>query len=305
MNEFKNWQNRVLEILVFFDLFDYVLTLEEIVFFLGDINISGKNIQNFCKNNKDISSYDNFFYLNKRKNLIPKRLKQEKLKKKMWRKVKFAQKLISFLPFINSVFVCNNLALGSFDEKSDIDLLIVSKNNRLFLARFFITSIFHLFGLRRHGRKIAGKFCLSFYISENELDLGKIKNSHDIYLAFWMKTLHSIFDLNDISTKLFKKNEYWLKDYFYDLKRHELKIEILKIKSFFRKFMEALLSGKFGNKIENFLKEWQMKRAFEKKEQLKNTSGTIISKNMLKFHDFDKRAEIQRKFENKLSQLKI
>src|SRR3989338_8633583 len=72
------------------------------------------------------------------------------------------------------------LAYGSFsgvpkvDDDSDIDLFIVARAGRLFIVRSFSILILHVLGVRLHGKKIKGRFCLSFFIDDTALDLSKI-----------------------------------------------------------------------------------------------------------------------------------
>jgi len=113
----------------------------------------------------------------------------EELEKKMWKKARRYVRFLQIVPFVRMVSVCNNLAFSKVREGSDIDIFIIAKNGRLFLVRSFVTFLLQILGVRRHGKKISKRFCLSFFIDESVMDLSKIALENDIYLAFWIKIL--------------------------------------------------------------------------------------------------------------------
>jgi len=51
----------------------------------------------------------------------------------------------SYLPFVKEVYVCNSVAIGNAHSNSDIDLLIISQKNSMFLARLFWMLFLHEF----------------------------------------------------------------------------------------------------------------------------------------------------------------
>lgn len=118
----------------------------------------------------------------------------DKIEEKLWRKVYRWKFLFKFVPFLRKVYVCNSLSFGLVDEKSDIDLFVVTKNSRLFTARAVLTFILQVFGLRRHGGKVAGRFCLSFFVDESMEDLRGLYVKDDIYGHFWKEKLKLVYE---------------------------------------------------------------------------------------------------------------
>lgn len=219
----------------------------------------------------------------------------KELEKKLWQKAeKYISKLQS-IPFIKMVAVCNSLAMEEIDQESDIDLFIVAKKNRLFLVRSLVSLKLHFLGVRRHGKKIKERFCLSFFIEESANDFSKIAIEDDIYLASWINSLKPVLDTENY-LKNFRKKNHWINPI---LKKWQLKSKIIdrshlqhptKFQNKITKLTEKLLSGKFGNSIEQRLQDWQLKRASSKTKPSSN-SGVIINSKMLKFHQIDRRQE--------------
>lgn len=222
----------------------------------------------------------------------------EKVEKVLWKKVFRYAKFLRFVPFLRMAAVCNNLSFGMVDEKSDIDLFIVTKKGRLFLARTIVTFIFSVLGVRRHGNKAAGRFCLSFFVDDEFLDFSKIALENDIYLAFWIKNLIPVLD-DGVSKEFFMKNK-WIRNYFendfvienlQEKLMNEYGKVVIKPEGFLKNFLTWIFDGSFGNSVENKLKNWQMKRAKEKANAVADNSGLMIGEHILKFHNIDWRRE--------------
>lgn len=307
-----NLKQSILSTLAFYDIFDHPLRLEEIQDNLLYISNEKEQIKKYLRESGKVSSYDGFYFVFKRKGLISERFHRQKHIDKAWKKVERVLGLIKKIPFIRHISVCNTLALNVYNKESDVDLFIITKENRLFTARFFITFLFHLLGLRRHGKKIISRFCLSFFASESSLDLGKIvQKPNDIYLAYWLKTLIPIYDPDKFIETIYSKNDYWLAQYFVmplkpNMPKQNIQSKMAKSSinsSILKSLLEKSLDAKFGDFIEEKLKKWQIRRALIKKLKLQDSTGTIISPTMLKFHDVDRRKELYREWKRRLEKL--
>ncbi len=69
--------------------------------------------------------------------------------KKLWEKVEKKRRILSYMPGIYCICVCNSLAMNAAHQESDIDLFIITKKNRLWTARIFLTAFFALTGQRK------------------------------------------------------------------------------------------------------------------------------------------------------------
>lgn len=206
------------------------------------------------------------------------------VEQKLWEKVDKVLPVLRYVPFLRMVAVCNNLAFRKVDEKSDIDLFIVAKKGRLFLVRLIITFLLHVKGVRRHGNKIAGRFCLSFFIDDSYIDLSKIALEKDIYLAYWTKTMIPVID--DGFFDYFMKNNKWVDKYFENPEEFLNKRKLIILKN---KILTWFLGGYLGDFLEFILKKWQMKRAFKKMAKASSQASLIVEEHILKFHNIDRR----------------
>ena len=207
-----------------------------------------------------ISIENDFFYLSVFNKLHLTKTRREHFAKllSVYHKT---SKILTFIPGVCAFSLCNSLALRTCNETSDIDLFIILKKESFFTTRLLIIAIFNLFRLRP-------KVCLSFFISNQALNLDNIRLENDIYFSHWLDSLS--FYTSDID----------LINQFNTLNNSKSTI---------------CDQFKFKNNIclfESLLKRFQLKRANKKQSKLQLSYGVIINSDMLKFHHRD----IRKKF---------
>jgi predicted nucleotidyltransferase len=212
---------------------------------------------------------------------------------KLWKKIRRHAFYWQFLPFVKSVFVCNSLAMGTAKKDSDIDVFVVTKKDRMFLARTIMTAWVHLTGTRRHGNKIKKRFCLSFWAAEDALDLSNLALRYDPYLYLWVATIKPVYDDETVGEFMEQNNKLLAHtpnrpvDYRKPLMKRTS--SILSMRCAMEEIMEK--SG-LAKMMEEKLRISQKERAHKKFEELDKPYGIIIADNMLKFHDKDIRKEV-------------
>lgn len=334
--------------LAFFDLFDTPLSLEQLTFYTPGSTPSPKEILEATQKDDKIFLIKGFFSL--RKETVEKWNQQQEIKKKYWGKVNNYLPILQRLPFMKTIAVCNTLAFGSANAKSDIDLFIITTANRIFSARVIITLVTWLLGIRRHGKKIAGRFCLSFFIAEDALNLEKIllnssetsgvspysetskvspysvtsgvlqnsetskalpvtetpnilpytETSGDIYMAYWMRTLRPLVGMETFET--FLAANTWLQKFFPESSYKTFLSNRSAKSSSSYKTKTWGLGGNFGNYLEKKLQNLHEKRFRQKISDLGPEASVIISPEMLKFHNIDRRKEFNQKFWQKIKE---
>ncbi|MBI4235709.1 hypothetical protein HY604_05420 [Candidatus Peregrinibacteria bacterium] len=216
----------------------------------------------------------------------------------LWKRVDRCLPILQIVPFVKMVAVCNNLAFSTVNEKSDIDLFVIAKLGRLFFVRSMITFLLQVLGVRRYGDKVSGRFCLSFFVDEDALDLSTIAIEDDIYLVYWLWSMLPVIENEKGFSDRFLAFNSWANDYFENRENLALRRERMFSKnvlfSFFRKSFEFLFGGRVGNFIENLLQSWQLKRALLKAQSASFESSLVINEHMLKFHNVDRRRKYRR-----------
>lgn len=288
--------------LAYFDLFDYPLTIQEIGRFLLWGNASRDELWGFLNNDPGIQRHGNHYFLKGRREIVDLRREREKIADQYWKKARSFLPVLQIVPFVKMVAVCNTLAFNNPTKESDIDLFIVAKKGRLFLARTFATILFGLMGVRRHGKKIAGRFCLSFYVTEDALNLESIKQGQeDIYLPYWLLTLKPVYG-HAVYDDLIRQNE-WIKKYFPRTFEMESAWKGNVVLRGVGRFQEKLYGKKLGDKLESWIAERQMKRHQRKLGALGAQASVVVSDTMLKFHNIDRRSEFAERFQKRYEEI--
>lgn len=197
----------------------------------------------------------------------------------LWKKVARFTPLFAKIPGILCVCVCNSLAMNAVHKNSDIDLFIITKKNRLWTVRILITLLLFIKGERKTAKHHAWKFCLSFFITENAFDFENISIKNDIYLSYWMEHLTPIINRRGSYEAFLYEN--WLKTEKKFSLNDAIKIQSPKIYTLFWDIFETWVKSIFLPRT---------KKSFQK---LWKPFWVIITDDMLKFHDQDRRKEIR------------
>lgn len=209
------------------------------------------------------------------------------IEKKLWKRVYTYIPFLRFIPWILLVWVWNSLSMNACHENSDIDIFIITKKNRLWTVRILATLYFALLGQRKTPRKHAGKFCLSFFITEDALDFSGFAIKDDVYLYFRVCFLKPIIDRQNTYKKLLEIQKSWA-----DFSEYE---EILKKNREFLSFSSQKWwnNSKAGDIFEKLLKKIFLPKTNRSFEKLRRPFGVVIWDDILKFHNEDRRKEIR------------
>ncbi len=309
LKELNNIEKAILETIIYYDLFDYPLTANEIWKGLFKYKTDLFSVVNCLEKGKDLKKYietrNGFYFLKTRKEILNIRKKRRDYSIKKWKKALKAVRIIRFIPFVRAVFLCNSIPYFNAEEDSDIDFFIIIKDKYIWFSRFWITILLHILKMRRHGKKIKDRICLSFYISTSNLDLKNLTYERDIHFYYWLADFVLIFDRN-YANNFYQANQ-WLKEFLpqfspskivdnWIIKENKLSIFVSGTKELF--FDNCL--GKFFNLV--FKKIQLFKIYHNKNSRLKeNNTDVIVKDNILKFHEKDSRKEIRDLFYKKIS----
>jgi predicted nucleotidyltransferase len=269
-------KKEILATLSYFDLFSYPLTSIEIVKFLG----IGCSVQEISlpllqlEQEESIYKLEEFYALHNNNALVTRR-REGNLKARQ--QLVTADKIASFLagfPFVTGVAVSGSLSKNFADENSDIDFFIITKSNRLWLARTFM----HIF---KKLTFLVGKqdyFCMNYYIDH---DMLRIKEQN-IYTAIEVATLMPLRGIETFG-RFFQENK-WVSEL---LPNHNMHITYVKANrdSFIKKITEFFFNNPAGNYLDSLLMKITSKKWAEKTRRKKlNKNGNIMGMDAYKHY---------------------
>lgn len=297
----------VINTLAYFDLADFPLTKEELFYFLWQPPVIGYNDFLNILPSLNLESKFSYYFLSGREKIVEDRRRKFLISEQKLKIARRAIRIIKSVPFLRAVFVCNTTASEQANDDSDVDLFIVTEKNRIWITRFFITLLLELFRLRRVGKRVKNKVCLSFYVTVENLDLAKWRVAdEDVHFAYWLNQMLPVFDSDNYYLKFLQANS-WVKSYLPNLDSNQVSSYLLKIPEFgfgkmWKKTWEKMWRGKYGDMINNQAKQMQlakMKLAGKPIDRGED-KGVVISDGVLKFHEKDTRIEYRNKWLQKI-----
>lgn len=261
----------ILNTIVYYDILDYPLTAFELWKYLAvtEGNASEKSkcslgeIVEALKSEdlkRHIEEYRGFYFLRGRKDLVEKRIQNDK---NSIAKFKIAQRVVwwlRFAPFFRMVAVTGTLAMKNCEKNSDIDFFVVLKKGRIFTGRLFVTLVVQLLGKRRYGGKIKNRICLNYFITTGSLEIKR----QDLFAANEYSFIYPLFGL-DIFQRFCQNNISWINKFkpnyqIPNLKPAQHYLEHGKASRFIQKTKEALINFLGGDRIEAWLKKKQIEK---------------------------------------------
>ena len=195
--------------ILYHDIFDYPLNAKEIIKWRV-----GKRGLSLFKKTQEVINKDGLYFLKGKENLLYKKALRERASD---RKIEIAKKnasALAKLPTIKGVFITGALAMNNAEEESDIDLMIITKKNHLWLTRLFAYLVLRVINSavrKPNDKNQKDKLCLNIWLDESALSWGK--KDRNIYSAHEIAQVNPIVDKENIYQRFLQKNK-WILDYW-------------------------------------------------------------------------------------------
>jgi hypothetical protein len=171
-------QKAILKTLAYADIFDYPLTAEELFrFLIADKRIDQvvfkRAVSKIFTGDEQIETDGRYFFLKGRQKIVDLRKDRERWSQDKLRIAAQVAIIFEHLPFLKMVGVTGALAMNNSSQDDDIDFLLITSKNRLWLARLLTILVTELQRKRRRlkERNIKDKVCLNIFWDESHLVL--------------------------------------------------------------------------------------------------------------------------------------
>jgi len=307
-----NLRENILSALAYYDAFDFPLTAQEIFLALPASDGSRPVFEDLERALADavrlgaIGQAEGLYFLAGREAAVASRKARYLLAEGKYERVRKFFALARFAPYLRAAFVCNTLARSYARAGSDIDMFVVAASGRIWLTRLFVTGLAALLRVRPTETESADKICLSFFATEDALDLKPLAIDGDVYLPHWLQELYPVYDEAGAARRLFVENG-WLRGVLPGTRvqapsrRRAVDARLVWAK----RALERLLDGLFGDGHERWAERRQKAWMPAALRAAANSpaSDVVLSDRILKFHDRDRRAEIRDAYVAKMKQL--
>ncbi len=292
----------IVKTIAYFDMFDFPLTDFEIWQY-SEVSCELEDVTKILESGmKNIQYQDGFYFLDVRREIIEKRMRRYNYTDRKIKRVKFLCRIFRFIPWINLVAIGNLVGQHNLRDEGDIDMFVITQKKRIWISRFFCVVITKILGWRPTKEDSRDKICLSFFISEDKLDLFNLRlDGEDIYFRYWLAGLLPIYDSRNYYEQFMNANK-WLKQELPNLVYRTISSRII-IKPIMSRYAKEIIDLFIGG-LEPQFKNWQMKiMPLDLKNLANKGTDVIIKDNILKFHDNDRRKYYQIRHKEKIKEL--
>ncbi|MDP2789609.1 MAG: hypothetical protein Q8O51_00605 [bacterium] len=204
------------------------------------------------------------------------------------------------IPFVRAVFACNSLGFANARAESDIDFFIIVQRNHVWAARLLAAGWAKLRKLRPMPGNRADKFCLSFFLADDALDVSLLRLATDPYLTMWVATLVPLYDPGNLHAAFWQANA-WAQQALPNAAPRELAQQRRVHKSITARILAPLVRSRA---FERMAERLQRRALAPNLRALANQdTRVILNDHMLKFHDNDRREEYAQSFASRLAAL--
>jgi hypothetical protein len=285
----------VLGALAYADLFDYPLSLAEIVRYQIDTRLSLEEIASCLNDSKRLAraiarSDDGFYALAGRETVFATRRERATASVRIWARAHTYARLLARFPFVRMIAVTGALAVNNIAEKPDIDLLVVTAPGRVWITRRLIVAVVRL------ARILKDDLCPNYIISEDNLGL----DQRDLFTAHELAQMVPRYGFG-VYERMLAEND-WATKYLpaaFEEPRHTEREEK---RSWMRRGLERLLALGVFDRWER----WEMRRLQRKLRPKYGESAEVIcSPDQCKGHTGLHRHWITTRYEQRLHELDL
>lgn len=177
----------ILKGLLYADIFDYPLLLEEIHRYLN-IPVRLEQVQEALEvavRRGDIVQTGPFYSLPQRADLAAIRIRRSEISRRMWPRARWYARLMASLPFVEMVAVTGALSVDNVEADADMDFMLVCAPGQVWLVRA-LTGI-----MRRMARALGDRLCPNYILASNALELDQ-RNLYAARELFQMVPLYGL-----------------------------------------------------------------------------------------------------------------
>jgi len=260
----------ILRILAYFDIFQYPLTKKEIRQFLPEFTDAKlESILQSMILNRTVFLQNDFYSLHDNPLLAYRRKEGNLRAKKLIPRANSIGSFLYLFPFVRAIAISGSLSKDFAEENADIDFFIITKSNRLWIAR----TIMHLFKKLTFITGHQHYFCMNYYIDEEAL----LIQDKNIFTAIEIGTLLPVRGYRTLN-EFFEVNS-WSSEFINGVAKLNAPVRDKKeVKPWYKRFSESVFNNRIGDDLDKWLmgvttRRWQNKNV----KGIRNKNGRTMN----------------------------
>ncbi|HEX2394293.1 MAG TPA: hypothetical protein VHI78_03050 [Bacteroidales bacterium] len=226
----------LLQCLVYFDIFSYPLTENEIFSYCNIEKPDRTRGLKILKQLTDlgiINFHTGYYYLKHDPSIVARRLNDNRVASERLKTAEKYSFIISCFPFVRAVFISGSLSKNVMKPDDDIDFFIITEPGRLWISRAMLTLFKKLFLANSHRN-----FCINYFIDSDSLEIP----DKNIYTATEIAFLLPAYNY-DLYRQFLRSNDWYHSEYpNLQLREEKISVHPWRIKY----LIEKLFRNSFG-----------------------------------------------------------
>ena len=175
-SDMNTLNDAILRTVAYADVFDYPMTPAEVHRYLVDVQTTLPIVEKTLANGNlsgALARKQGYVMLRGREEIVTVREQRARIAEKLWTRARRYGDVIAGLPFVRMVAVTGSLAVDNAEQEGDIDYLIVTAPDRLWVCRALVITVV------RWAARQGDTVCPNYFLSERSLRI----DNHDLFLA--------------------------------------------------------------------------------------------------------------------------
>lgn len=252
----EQFSKAILETLIYADIFDYPLTVEEVHRYLIEVKASRQMVKALLHDGMllegRVARCNGHFALSGRERLFSLRERRNEIARARWQRAKRYAWLLAHLPFVRMVAVTGALTMNNVEEEDDIDFLIVTVPGRLWLCRGLVVLLVRIADMWGH------RLCPNYFLSERAL----MMEQRDLFTAHELAQMVPLYGLA-VYRRIRRLNS-WSTAYLPNAGDNLPQPDSAGSLSWLGRGIKRMLEWALGGAIGEAIEKWEMQRKVRK-----------------------------------------
>lgn len=275
----------------YFDLFDQPVTAVQ----LWQVQIGADRVQSLWEIQDEagrllaagrVETLHGFYFLPQRQAIVRQWLRRHGLAQQKWKLTYRIVRWLQYVPFVQMIAMSGSLASGNTRSTSDLDLFVVVKRGRIWLARLGLLALVQLLGRRRRhwDRSAPDKICLNHYVTDQSLTIAS--DIQNVYTAVLYQALLGLTGWSCLHSFL-RANQAWMNRFMLWPEQLPLPTRHAVSPIYFLRRSSSALEAVVAEPLWNWLEktaEWLQRRVILRHTKPGQTGRVVVNNNELAFH---------------------
>jgi hypothetical protein len=286
----------ILRTLLYSDLFDYPLTPAEIAHYLIGQPSTPDEVRACLACSSWLADrvigLNGYLALRGREAVIARRRARAAASERLWRRARRFVRVLRLFPFVRMIAITGSLAMQNSAAQEDIDVLIVTAPDRVWLTRALSIALVYA------GKLCGDTLCPNYVISERALALDR----HTLFVAHEFAQMVPVYGLT-VYARMRALNP-WIQVMLPNATQpfwSQPEEAAGSLGRGLKRALEKLLSGRLGAALEN----WEMRRKIRKFQRRLGQPGgaALLDRDHVKGHFEDHGGPVMRLYAERLGQI--